>query len=221
MAGDGVSRTFEVHAIEAPHIVVDRIEYDYPTYTGKPDEIVQGEGDLRAIEGTKVTVHGKANQPIRRSHLELLPQLDEADDTSSVATKQAPMTAKGQAASVRFTMRLDPQRKRSIYRAYRLHFTNEEDLPSVDSIEHTVEVIPDLRPIVQILTPDKRTIELPENGWQKIEIRAVDPDYQLTRVQLAARTRGRSLLKENLFVATRLSEAHAGQFVANLQLHPA
>lgn len=221
VAGDAISHPYEVHAVEAPHIVVDHIEYDFPSYTRQTDETVQGEGDIRAIEGTRVTIHGKANQKILRGHIELLPAIDELASTAEQPkSKQASMTLDGENGHVRLTVRLDSKRKQSIYRGYKLHFTNENNLASVDAIEHSIEAIPDLRPIVQILTPKKRTIEIPENGWQKIEVRAVDPDFQLTQVQLAARTRNRAILKENLLLAETATTGHAGQFVASYRFVP-
>lgn len=217
VAGDAVSGRFEVHAIEAPHIVVDRIEYNYPAYTRLTDEIVSGEGDIRAVEGTRVAVHGRANQPIHSSHIEFLPTNDSDEQTGS---KQAAMESNGSQAKVKFTLRLDVQRKRSIYRGYRLHFLNQERTSSVDPVEYALEVIPDRRPEVEILTPNKRTTDIPENGRQQIEVRALDPDYQLTRVRVIMNTRRGRLLAEDLFVARQLSDAVSGQLVLTYDFLP-
>ncbi len=219
VAGDATSRSFEILAIEAPHIVVERVEYDYPAYTMLNDEIVQGEGDIRAIEGTKVTVHGKSNQPIERSHIEFVPY-EQTDSGRLKPPIQASMTGSGTAATVRFTLRMDEARKQSAYRGYRLHFQNEEGLASVDPIEYSMEATPDLKPVVQILQPDQRQIEIPENGWQQIEVRALDPDFQLTKVQLAARTRGRPLFRKSLYRAKLATEGHTGQFVGSFNFVP-
>lgn len=219
LAGDAVSREFQVRAIEAPHIIVDRVEYDYPDYTLQPDVVMEGEGDIRAIEGTRITVHGRANQAIRRGHVELLPWVD-AGQADNARSKTASLTTNDNMGHVRFTLRMDAKRKYPVYRGYRLHFMNDEDLASVDPIEHSIEVIPDLQPIVQILTPDKRTIEIPENGWQRIEVRAVDPDFQLTKVQVAARTRGRALFKKSLYQAKLANAGHQGQFVDAINFVP-
>lgn len=218
-AGDAMSQRYEVLVTDAPHILVDRLQFDYPDYTGLDDEIVQGEGDIRAIEGTTVTVFGKANQPIQRGHIEFVPS---AESTSSAPIRASlKQTAKpATTATVRFPLRMNAERDAGVYRAYQLHFTNEAGLPSVDPIEHSIEVIADLRPVVEILTPETRTIELPENSWQQIEVRAVDPDYKLTRVQLAARTRGRNLFRESMLATSRSSEWHTGQFTAIYRFVP-
>ena len=219
VAGDATSQIFEVQAIDAPHIVVDRVQYDYPDYTRLADEVIQGEGDVRAVEGTRVTIFGKANQVIRSGSVELLQSTSDpgsAESRVSTASKTAPLTVNGTEGRVRIDLRLRPDRKESIYRAYRLHIVNESDVASQHPIEHAIQVQPDLRPIVEILAPEKRTTEVPVNGVQRIEVRAVDPDFALTKVQLTARLRERHLLREDLLT----SPAHHGQFVANYDFVP-
>ncbi len=51
VAGDAVTRIYRVTALEAPHILVDRVEYDFPAYTKMPSEVIPGEGDIRASKG--------------------------------------------------------------------------------------------------------------------------------------------------------------------------
>ena len=198
--------------------MVDRLEFDYPAYVGQADEVVQGEGDIRAIEGTRVTVYGKANQPIKRGHIEFVTTAESNSSTPKIAPLRTNTDATN--GNVKFSLRMNDARDAALYRAYRLHFTNDNGQTSVDAIEHTIEVIPDLRPVVQILSPDKRTIEVPENGWTKIEVRAVDPDFQLSRVQLAARTRSRKLVQEKMLSTSRSSEWHTGQFTATYKFVP-
>ncbi len=51
-AGDARSLDYAVRVVEAPTILVDRVDYHYPPYTGYVDRSVDGLGDIRAIEGT-------------------------------------------------------------------------------------------------------------------------------------------------------------------------
>ena len=46
-------------------ILVERVDYHYPPYTGFVDRSVDSLGDIRAIEGTRMTVHARANGEIR------------------------------------------------------------------------------------------------------------------------------------------------------------
>ena len=69
-AGDAVAGPFDVRVVPAPSIVVDRIEYDYPAYTELPSETVEGNGDISALEGTRVTIFATANQVIASAYVE-------------------------------------------------------------------------------------------------------------------------------------------------------
>ena len=64
-AGDARSLDYAITVVAAPSILVEQVDYHYPAYTGFVDRTVNGLGDIRAIEGTRVTIHARANGPIR------------------------------------------------------------------------------------------------------------------------------------------------------------
>ena len=64
-AGDARSLDYSINVISAPSILVERVDYHYPPYTGYVDRTVDGLGDIRAIEGTRMTIHARANGAIR------------------------------------------------------------------------------------------------------------------------------------------------------------
>ena len=51
-AGDARSLDYAITVVPAASILVERVDYDYPAYTGYADRSVEGIGDIRAIEGT-------------------------------------------------------------------------------------------------------------------------------------------------------------------------
>ena len=69
-AGDARSLDYAITVVPAASILVERVDYDYPAYTGYVDRSVDGIGDIRAIEGTRVTVHARANGPIRDANVD-------------------------------------------------------------------------------------------------------------------------------------------------------
>ena len=70
-AGDARSLDYRGDGRAAPSILVERIEYDYPEYTGYVDrERRRASGDIRAIEGTRVTIHARANGPIKQADVD-------------------------------------------------------------------------------------------------------------------------------------------------------
>ena len=48
VAGDCTTRTFHVEVQIAPAILIDRIDYHYPDYTGMSGRSVPGQGDISA-----------------------------------------------------------------------------------------------------------------------------------------------------------------------------
>ena len=84
----------------APAIVVDSVTYRYPPYTGLADRTVERQGDLRAIEGTEVTLHATANTEIKPGSAEI--------DLGCTGRRGLRMTTDGRTATGHFTLRLMP-----------------------------------------------------------------------------------------------------------------
>jgi hypothetical protein len=70
-AGDCRTRPFGLEVQTALSIQVDRVEYDYPDYTGIPNRVDRRVADLRAVEGTEVTLRATASQLIDRAAVEM------------------------------------------------------------------------------------------------------------------------------------------------------
>ena len=83
---------------------------------------------------------------------------------------------------------------------------------------HRIEVTPDFGPEIEVLTPALQRTEVTENGRQRIEIRAVDPDYGLSRISLRAVAGGTDVLDQVLF---EQSQGQLGQTVVNYEFQPA
>ena len=192
-AGDAVTPEFHLRAEPAPMMVVERVEYEYPAYTKRATRTVE-RGDISAPEGTRVTVHARSNQPIQRAILEFDPEGNLA--TSSLSS--LPMTAEATTAKRQFALELKPDRKGAKYSAYHVRFFNAEGVASAQPVLHHIEVIRDLDPVVEFLVPETLEVEVPVSGEQPLEIRAVDPDYGLSRVTLRAVVGGSALVDEGL-----------------------
>lgn len=212
VAGDASSPTFRIDVQIPPAIVVDRVEYDFPAYTGLPQRVAVREGDLRAIEGTRVTIHGTANYPIAQAFIEL-----EGDSRPTV-----PMTADGATAVGRLTLamsRADPSQPE--YRWYQLRFTDPERRENRRPIRHRIDVIPDQKPEVRLLDPPPDGAQLPVNGSWEFKVHAEDPDFGLRRVELRAEREGRGLLIPPLLKKPRPEKPHQGPFEAAYLFEPA
>jgi len=209
-AGDARTAAYQVRVVPAPVILVEAIEYEPPAYTRLPKRVVERQGDIKAAEGTRVTVRARANQPIAAAVLEFDPPPEVAGQPASVsnwsltqgALASSPhwveMEFGGQEAWCSFVCQLNDQRLEPKHRSYQLRFATSGGQRNPQPVLHRIDVLRDLPPEIEILTPVQDRVEVAEDGWQKIEVRAVDPDYGLTTIRLRATAGPRQVLARDL-----------------------
>ncbi len=62
-AGDARSSIFNLDVSDTPTILIEKITYDYPAYTQLKQRIVAKDGEIQALEGTRVTIRGTRQSP--------------------------------------------------------------------------------------------------------------------------------------------------------------
>ncbi|HEX4144037.1 MAG TPA: hypothetical protein VHY91_10925 [Pirellulales bacterium] len=211
VAGDATSTEFRLTVQAAPTIVVESVDYAYPGYTGMVGQTVDHQGDLKAIEGTQVTLHALANQSIKSA----------AIDFDSNGSADQRMTFDDRHATATFTLALKADRQTPEHASYQLRFTNAEGNENPQPIRHQIEVTRDVSPEIQFLAPKRDEIELPLNAPLPCEVSAHDPDFALARVALVGQTAAgqpfeRSLLEES----SKNGQPWQGQFHKKLTLVP-
>lgn len=217
-AGDCTTRRFKIEAHVAPVIVVDRLTYDYPAYTGLPRAVVEGQGDVRAIEGTKVTVRATANLDVARAEIDL-----GCDGRHAVAMKIDGRTATGQ-ITLR-TSREDPSQPE--FRDYQVRFADADGRENRRPTRHQIQVVPDLAPRVELalgaLEEVPEEVQLPAGGSVDVRVSAEDPDFGLRRVALVAQKQGAGLPIAPLLDVPRGASrpGHRGPFQGTYRFEPA
>jgi hypothetical protein len=185
VAGDAESSEYRLLVVSAPTIIIDRLEYQYPAYTKKPAEVVRQQGDIQGIEGTRVTLHAVANQPIKSAWLEMDPAAKEA------AGELVTLSADGDQARGTLTLLLKADRLTPWHATYQVRYHNQRSEKSQQPILHKLEVLRDLPPEVQILQPERLRVEVPEDGELTIEVRGVDPDFGLATLRIEGTAAGK------------------------------
>lgn len=227
-AGDARTAAYRVRVTPAPVILVESVEYEYPPYTGLSRRVVERQGDIRAVEGTRVTVRARANQPIAAAVLEFDPPPADDGPTADSArgVQSGPLASsphrvelefRGPEGWCTFVCELDATRARARHANYQLRFATESGHRNPQPVLHRIEVLADLAPEVEILTPGADRIEVPEDGRQPIEIRAVDPDYGLTAIRFEATAGGRQVLAKELL---QDAAGRSGQELAGFEFVP-
>ena len=208
-AGDAQTELYRVTVKDAPSIDVKRLTLTYPSYTKRPEEQFEQQGDIAALEGTRVRIEALANQAIRGAAIELF------DGESAEPVKSLPMRHTEDVAHGFLSLKFNPDGKTPTYVGYQLRFTNDAGHRNPEPVRYQIDVIRDLPPLVEILNPRRREIELPVNQRLMIEVRALDPDFALSDVRLHGAAGGLELLKHSF-----LTKPHEGQGIFVYQFRP-
>ena len=200
-AGDAVSRTYHLNVVPAPTIVVQSVDLTYPKYTRIPAETLTHQGDIRALEGTHVTLHAFANQPIDAAWIEWEPDQAKTNDSDAQRNDETAVEMKyeGQQATASFVLERAADGSRAKHRSYQLRFRTTDQFVNEQPVLHRIEVIPDLPPEIEILEPLQLHVEVPEDGQQAFELRAIDPDFGLSHIRVHVAHRGNRIVTESLF----------------------
>ena len=199
-AGDAVSREYRLEVIPAPTIIVQRVDYAFPRYTRRAPQSVADQGDIRALEGTRVTIHARSNVPMQSAYIEFDPEVEQPTEPSRARLASVPMSVDGLDATGSFVLQLDADRKSPAHNAYQVRLVVDGDgRKNIHPIVHRIEVIPDLQPEVEILAPVESRLQVPVDSRLPFALRAVDPDYGLTDVTVKAAQGGNALIDRHLF----------------------
>lgn len=208
-AGDAITTNYRIDARPAPLIAVRSLTYDYPVYTTRERRVVERQGDISAVEGTRVTVEALANQPIKSAWIEFAPPGEEgadsavaqlADDSRNTpADRVLHLNVDGQTARQSFVLQLAPGGKPK-FAAYAVRFLTADERRNARPVIHRIDVSPDFPPEVEFLAPTEDRIEMAADAELPVEVRAVDPDFGLRRVVLDVRVDGAVVVERELFV---------------------
>ena len=214
VAGDCRSDRYRINVQIAPAIVVDSVVYHYPPYTGIGDQTVERQGDLRAIEGTEVTVRATANTEIKPGSAEI--------DLGCTDQHKLRMTVEGRTAVGHFTLRLNPKDPAlAEYDSYQIRFVDLQGRENTQPIRHRIDVIRDLPPEVQIVEPKKDDVSVAVHGKLAIKVQAEDADYGLRTVAVRAQREERSLLIPPLLDRPKPELTWTGKFAGTYVFEPA
>ncbi|MHB8901663.1 MAG: hypothetical protein ACYC6Y_23155 [Thermoguttaceae bacterium] len=212
-AGDSTSFEYRLEMQVPPTIVVDSVRYTYPQYTGLPERVVDDSADVRAIEGTQISIEATANHKIQWAGIEL----------SETPEKRLRMQTDGKHARGQFGLQLPPADNASP-RWYQIRFAEAdtgENRENLDPVRHRIEVFPDLPPQVRLVDPPADYTLVPLDGLAELKVEASDPDFALARVAVLAQRDGRPLPIPLLLDQTDLGRGYQGQFRATCRIEPA
>ena len=166
--GESQSKQYRIDVQPAASVEIVSLRYDFPDYTGLPPEVKEHGGDVRALEGTTVTVSVRSTLPLQKIDI-----VFDENPTSNVLM-QVVDVQKTEAKGT-FTLKTSFPYKTFSFRA-----TDANGNASRRSGIYRIEVIPDQPPKVQWAdTADNlrevAQFDLPLNETLALHIQAEDP----------------------------------------------
>jgi len=219
-AGDAATRDFEITTLEAPSIDVASLRYDFPSYTQEAPWEQQGDGHIRALEGTMVTIRAISNRPIKKAYIEF----DPAADSPIVSLNTIPLQINSEEpnkASVRFPLEMNDAGTAGKFRSYQIRFRTDDGVLNPHPVLYHIDVVRDLPPEVEYLEPTASEIELPANRSLDVRLRAIDPDFGIRQLRVSgtiSQEAGPRIPKT--IEATLLDQPKSGQVIESWKLVP-
>ena len=203
-AGDGISPEYHVTVRPNPTISVQSAILRPPAYTKLPQRVIEGQGDLQALEGTRIRIEAIANLPIKVAYIELLNQRqgDAAGDDYQIV-KTVEMNSEEASTNGEFVAHLNNKRDAQLFTHYRIRFVSTEGDRNESPNVYPVRITPDLAPEVVIVNPLKKEIALPINQKLAVDIQANDLDFEISSVDLHLDHKGTRLLDRDLHLTTQ------------------
>ena len=188
-AGDGRSEPIRVALVDSPTLLVREVRYEFPEYMQRERETVAWQGDLRAVEGTRVVIIAESNQPLESAWIDF-----GCDGSRDLKLKVGASDLAR--ASGSFVLQMNPERTAAEHASYRLVFQPRgtalagREQMETEKLEHRIEVLADLAPEISIEEPQESPARVPPGAPVTLRVRALDPDFGLARVGIETRVQG-------------------------------
>ena len=133
---DAESDRFKLTVLDRPLLRSFHIKLDYPAYTKiSPRALDEFVGDVTALTGTRITISGAANKPLKEAFVQY------GNNT------RLPLTVHGEKFFVSFPLLTD--------NSYHIAVVDEEGLSNSEPVQYQIKAVPDEYPSITILEPGR------------------------------------------------------------------
>src|SRR5688572_14464018 len=154
------SPEFAVDVVDLPRITNLKLTYHYPNWTKLEPEIVEPGDDIRAVEGTQVTVELTTDQPLEASELVVDGQRTVMQTTEGVLTGTLEVAKDGE--------------------YYVSTLFNGDSVKLTD--DYLITLIPDNKPVVKVVKPGR---DWRASNIEEVTVRVeANDDFGLDRVEV-------------------------------------
>jgi hypothetical protein len=195
-AGDAVAGPYAVTIQPIPLVAIDRVEYVYPAYTRLAPRVVPGDGRIEAIEGTRVTIQGRSNQPLQKARVEIDPVMEQGEFVRASTIYDVRIEDVGMVCD--WLLQLDSQRASPTLSSYRIKATNPLGESNLNPVIYPIKVLGDIAPEAIWRIDSRKPIQLAINQTLELPLRATDPDFGLHKVAIEGKVGQRLRIEQTL-----------------------
>jgi len=174
--GDGRTRTYKLPVLPVAIVEKVSLDYEFPEYTQVPRREAVEEGNVEALQGTRITLTATTNQPARSGFLDFGPK----PPVPLLPVPGDPKKLKGT-----FLVDADGQ--------YAVKFNTMDGQANPEPVLYDIRVVKDLAPTARFIRPESPTLR-PANARVPLVIEASD-DFGLKEMKLHVYRNGEILQK--------------------------
>jgi hypothetical protein len=163
--GDGRTKTYALSALPVALVESVSLDYDFPAYAKAPRREDIEDGNVEALQGTRVTVTATTNQPARSGLLDFGPRPPVA---------LVPEPGNNRKLSGSFMVEADGQ--------YSVKFNTVDGQTNPEPVLYDIRVVKDVSPTARFIRPESPT-QRPANARVPLVVEASD-DFGITSALL-------------------------------------
>ncbi|MDD3589875.1 MAG: hypothetical protein PHO46_06345 [Thermoguttaceae bacterium] len=199
---ESCSDSYNIEVRPLPSFRVEKVTLTFPEYTGLAKQSFENQGDIRALEGTQVSIIARCNANLERASF--LP-----DGQEPRAQKMRVDDANPQLAAIDFRLEWEKENNsanevasspKQLFSFYQLISHDVEGQKNRDSRDYSVSIIADLPPTIRWESAPDGIAEVPLNDVLHLKLAAEDPDFSLRSISMMFAFRD---LNENGALPTR------------------
>ena len=180
------------------------VDYEFPAYTGVPPRKDVEGGEIEAIEGTRVTVKARTNEPAVSAYF---------DFSSGAGSRTRTRGWRSPRPTPRLLVGSFEVKESG---TYTIKFKTTGGQVNPDPVVYDIKAIPDKAPTeVAFLRPDKPEITVPSNVQVPLVMTAAD-DFGVKEALLSVRQGNETLYSVNLLEKQKPARRFKGAFTIDL-----
>lgn len=184
-AGDAVAGPYSLKVNPLPQLTIDKVRLTFPSYTKLPPAEQNADGNIEAVEGTRVELISSLTGDVSKSFIEFFSLTP--DGKAQKSLRSEPIAIEGTQGKATFTIRLNSQRENPTLETYTLRALDAGGNSEPNPLFFPLRVTGDFAPEIRLSANSESPLQVSPRGSLAIQLTALDPDFGLANVDVEIR----------------------------------